>query len=71
MSQSIDLHGWGTKDWEYPDPICMICGKKCYITEEVSTSPTGYGYWELWCYCKACKIDTFHPRRPIKDSEER
>ena len=40
----------------YPDPICMECGELCNITEEVYDGSE----WESWCYCKACKVDTFH-----------
>ena len=47
-------------DWEYPEPICMVCGKECRIWEEVDI---GGGAFELWCYCKACDAETFHPRR--------
>lgn len=51
-------------DWspEFPDPICMICGKECDITEVVSVASLGHGPpLELWCYCEKCKVDTFHP----------
>lgn len=44
----------------YPDPICMMCGEECRITEYVATDQIG-GHVELWCYCRTCKVDTFHP----------
>ena len=55
-------------DWYCPDdaicpdePTCMICGKKCDITEVVWTGDDeSYEGFELWCYCKHCKTDTFH-----------
>ena len=48
---------------EYPPAICMDCGKECDITEEVDI---GLGEYELWCYCKDCKIDTFHPAKKVQ-----
>ena len=37
---------------------CMDCGKDCYIWEEVNI---GGGEIEVWCYCKDCDVETFHP----------
>lgn len=37
---------------------CMDCGETCNIYEEVDI---GGGEIELWCYCKECDIETFHP----------
>lgn len=46
----------------YPDPICMICGKKCEIWEEVYTGDlNSHNGYEMWCYCPNCKVETFHP----------
>ena len=46
----------------YPDPICQDCGEECDRTEELYTgdeaSKDGI---ELWCYCKPCDTETFHP----------
>lgn len=43
------------------EPTCMICGKKCKITDYVYTGDrNSYCGWELWCYCEQCKVDTFH-----------
>lgn len=47
----------------YPEPICMICGNWCEIWEEVRVCwgtqyPEGF---EVWCYCPACDVETFHP----------
>lgn len=49
----------------YPEAICMHCSQVCDIWEEVDV---GGGEWELWCYCKKCKLDTFHPA--IKEDHE-
>ncbi|MDR3582466.1 MAG: hypothetical protein P4L67_04305 [Candidatus Pacebacteria bacterium] len=46
--------------WErcrLPDPVCMVCGKDCEITEVVDIG----GEKELWCYCPKCDAETFHP----------
>lgn len=53
--------GYEGDDWEYPDPTCMECGNECRNNEEVSIGSGGP--FELWCYCPACKVETFHPRR--------
>jgi hypothetical protein len=51
---------WPLPEWEYPDPTCMECGEECFVWEEVDI---GYGGpFEMWCYCKKCDIETFHPR---------
>lgn len=36
---------------EFPEAICMICGKICETWERVDI---GMGEHELWCYCKEC-----------------
>jgi hypothetical protein len=51
--------------YEYPDPICMICGEECETWECVATWHKGSPD-QLWCYCKPCDVDTFHPGRPIQ-----
>ncbi len=43
---------------EYPDPICMMCEKHCERSEEVDV---GGGIVEVWCYCRKCDVETFHP----------
>jgi hypothetical protein len=50
--------------YEFPEPICMICGELCDVTEEVAEHHGGQCD-QLWCYCKPCDIDTFHPGRPV------
>lgn len=41
----------------YPEPICQDCSKRSDIYEEVSV---GFGVIELWSYCRACDLETFH-----------
>ena len=36
---------------------CQTCGKDCEVYQEVEISR---GEWEMWCYCAACDIETFH-----------
>jgi len=36
----------------------MDCGKICEVTEEVDI---GSYEFEMWCYCKPCDVETFHP----------
>lgn len=58
-----NIHSPQCIHYEYASRACMMCGEDCDVTEEVDT---GFGGpIELWCYCKVCKIDTFHPRVPI------
>ena len=49
---SIGLHN------DYGEPTCMDCGKICEVTEEVDI---GSYEFEMWCYCKPCDVETFHP----------
>lgn len=37
---------------------CMQCGEDCETTEDVEVVP---GEWEIWAYCRKCKVETFHP----------
>lgn len=37
---------------------CMDCGKECNVCEEVNI---GGGELNIWCYCKECGVETFHP----------
>ena len=53
-------YGSGGDDWEYKSWSCMECGKDCRTCEEVDTG--NGGPFELWVYCPACKVETFHPR---------
>lgn len=43
---------------DIPEPICMECGKVCYVTEIVDVGHGGP--YELWNYCKKCDVETFH-----------
>jgi hypothetical protein len=49
----------------YPEANCMMCGQECEVTEQIPDTITGR--WapgckmELWCYCRDCDVDTFHP----------
>jgi len=38
----------------------MDCGKDCERWEIVNTAMIGQ-IWEVWCYCKECNVETFHP----------
>jgi hypothetical protein len=40
----------------------MDCGGLCSIWEEVETAPYKWPDrgLELWCYCPACNVETFH-----------
>lgn len=47
---------------EYPEAKCMDCGQVCHLTQELVTAPYAPGCGlELWCYCPACNVETFHP----------
>lgn len=37
---------------------CMDCGQQCDIWEEVKIASDEYN---IWCYCKKCDCETFHP----------
>jgi hypothetical protein len=52
------------KEVDLPDPICMMCGELCGVTE-VLRQPFDPDPLQLWCYCRKCQIDTFHPPTPI------
>jgi hypothetical protein len=39
---------------------CMMCGNECDVYEELVVHEYTDEY-EMWCYCKECDIDTFHP----------
>ena len=52
------------KENQYGLPTCMICGDICEIFEILNY---GRDDEEGWCYCKKCKIDTFHP--PLTEDE--
>ena len=53
-------HGPG---WVYSNFTCMECGEECGTNEEVDT---GFGGpFEMWCYCRKCDVETFHPRERI------
>lgn len=47
-------------NYQFPEPICMTCGELCHVTEIVFNCDC-YGDQQLWCYCKPCDVDTFHP----------
>jgi len=49
---------------QYGSPTCMICGEVCDIVEILNY---GRDDEEGWCYCKKCKVDTFHP--PLTEQE--
>jgi len=45
------------------EPLCQICGRWCAVWEWVTPTPYHGPHWhrgELWCYCEACGVDTFH-----------
>ena len=49
------------KTLKIPEPICMMCGKKCEVWEVVKTDDVeSVNGEELWCYYKECDIETFH-----------
>lgn len=50
------------EDLIFGDSTCMICGEICDIVEYINTPI------EMWCYCKKCKIDTFH--KPLNGGSE-
>lgn len=39
---------------------CTDCGGRCERWEVVNTDGIG-DVWEIWCYCRACDVETFHP----------
>lgn len=39
---------------------CQDCGEDCPVWEIVRTDWPGLVY-EVWCYCRRCRIETFHP----------
>lgn len=41
---------------EFGEPLCMDCGKECDTVEFINNP------LEMWCYCKQCDVDTFHPQ---------
>jgi hypothetical protein len=45
---------------EIPDAICQICSSKVFVWELVSISHLPDDL-ELWCWCEACDVETFHP----------
>jgi hypothetical protein len=53
--------------WEYQSWACMECGNNCDIWEEVDTG--NGGPFELWVYCPACDVQTFHPRVRVPSVE--
>ena len=42
-----------TDDW--PETTCMMCGEECFVYEY------DFAAHELWCYCRKCEVETFHP----------
>ena len=52
------------EDNGFPDSTCMWCGKDCDIAEWIRD---GQDY-ELWCWCKVCKVDTFHYHKDSKEN---
>jgi hypothetical protein len=40
-----------------PEPICQDCKMRCAVWEDHGE--------EIWCYCGACDIETFHPVTPV------
>lgn len=43
---------------DYPAAVCMMCGNECDRSEEAIVEG---GKIEMWCYCEACDVQTFHP----------
>ena len=52
----------GFREWwrthGIPPAICQMCCRECETTEIVGDA---FNEPELWCYCKRCEVDTFHP----------
>lgn len=45
----------------FGEPTCMMCGEICELVEFINDP------LEMWCYCKECKMDTFHKPENLKD----
>lgn len=45
---------------DFPDPICMGCGRECGTWEVLRPQDVSGNKHEMWCYCNECGIDTFH-----------
>jgi len=56
----------------YPtDRLCMECGGPPDATEELWTGDSeSLGGYEIWSYCRKCKIDTFHKIKRKEPSAE-
>ena len=49
---------------------CQQCGQDCEIWQELLIS-YGSQETEIWCYCKRCDMETFHPTpKSNKKSDE-
>lgn len=62
MSNYSSMPDSSREDLEELSFICMDCGKDCKTYETVYTGAeeTLRG-WEIWCYCRECDVETFHP----------
>lgn len=60
-----------TEDLEEISYVCMECEKDCDVVETVWTGDEeSLRGWEVWCYCPACDVETFHPIKLKKHKQD-